>query len=49
MAMGRAEMSRYMPALSFENFEKLLAETLASQEAIRQLQIEAALKEIIPE
>ena len=46
MAMGRAEMSRYMPALSFENFEKLLAETLASQEATRQLQMETVLKEL---
>ena len=48
MAMTRAEMSRYMPALSFENFEQLLAESIAKQEAIRQLQLEAALKAIIP-
>ena len=46
MAMGRAEMSRYMPALSFEGFEKLLAESIAQQETIRQLQLESVLKEL---
>ena len=46
MAMGRAEMSRYMPALSFEDFEALLAESIARQEAIRQLQMETVLKEL---
>jgi len=46
MAMSRAEMSRYMPALSFEDFETLLAESIAKQEVIRQLQLEAAVKEL---
>jgi len=45
-ATSRAEMSRYMPALSFEDFEKMLADSIAQQEAIRQLQLAAALKEI---
>ncbi len=48
LAASRAEMSRYMPALSFEDFEKMLAEAIAGQEVIRQLQLEAALKAIIP-
>ena len=48
-ATSRAEMSRYMPALSFEDFEKMLADSIAQQEAIRQLQLTAALKAIIPE
>lgn len=47
MAMTRAEMSRYMPALAWENFQELMAEAIAKQEAIRQLQLEAALKAII--
>jgi len=49
LASSRAEMSRYIPAMSFEDFEKMLAEAIAQQEAIRQLQLEAALKAIIPE
>jgi len=48
LASSRAEMSRYMPALSFEDFEKLLVEAIAGQEQIRQLQLEAALKQITP-
>ncbi len=47
MASSRAEMSRYMPALSFEDFEKMLAESIAQQEAIRQLQLEAALSNLM--
>ena len=46
MAMTRAEMSRYMLALAWENFQELLAESIAKQEQIRQLQLEATLKEI---
>jgi len=46
MAMTRAEMSRYMPALSFENFERLLAEMIANQELARQAQLEASLREL---
>jgi len=49
LAASRAEMSRYMPALSFEDFEKLLAESIAEQEAIRQLQLETVLKTLTPE
>ena len=45
-AASRAEMSRYMPALSFEDFEKMLADSIAQQEAIRQLQLETLLKTI---
>jgi hypothetical protein len=48
VAMTRAEMSRYMPALAWENFEKLLAEMVAAQEVARQAQLEAALKAIAP-
>jgi hypothetical protein len=48
VAMTRAEMSRYMPALAWENFEKLLAEMVAAQEVARQAQLEAALKAITP-
>jgi len=48
-AQSEAEMSRYMPAVSFENFEALLADLLAKQENVRQLQLEAALKDLIPE
>jgi len=46
MAMGRAEMSRYMPALAWENFQELMAEAITKQEETRQLQLEAALKAI---
>lgn len=46
MAMTRAEMSRYMPALAWENFEQLMAETIARQEAERQARLEAVVKEI---
>ena len=47
-AASRAEMSRYMPALSFEDFEKMLADSIAQQEAIRQMQLETLLKTITP-
>ena len=46
MAMGRAEMSRYMPALAWENFEELMRDMIVNQEATRQAQLEATLKEI---
>lgn len=49
MAMGRAEMSRYMPAIAFEEFENLMAEMLTGQETARQAQLAAVLKELIPE
>lgn len=49
LAATRAEMSRYMPALSFEDFEKMLAESIAGQESIRQLQLAALLKTITAE
>ena len=49
LAATKAEMSRYIPALSFEDFEKMLAESIASQAEMRQVQLEALLKEIIPE
>ena len=49
LAASRAEMSRYMPALSFEDFEKMLADSIAQQEAIRQLQLETLLRNITPE
>lgn len=45
-ASTRAEMSRYMPMFAWENFEKLMAEMVVSQEAVRKIQLEAALKEI---
>jgi len=46
LASSRAEMSRYMPAMAWENFEKLMAESIARQEGVRQLQLESMLKEI---
>jgi len=46
VASSRAEMSRYMPAMAWDNFEKLLAETITNQEAIRKIQLEAALKNL---
>ena len=46
VASTRAEMSRYMPAFAWENFEKLMAEMLVSQQALRQSQLEAAVNEI---
>ena len=46
MASGEAEMSRYMPALAFKDFERLLADMIAAQELVRQAQLEATLKEI---
>ena len=46
VAASRAEMSRYMPAFAWEDFEKLMAEMLVSQQALRQSQLEAAVKEI---
>jgi len=49
LAASRAEMSRYMPALSFEDFEKMLAESIAAQEGIRQLQLAALIGELTPE
>jgi len=49
MASGRAEMSRYLPAIAWENFERLMAESIAKQEVARQLQLEEALKQITPE
>ena len=45
VASGRAEMSRYLPAIAWENFERLMAESIAKQEALRHLQLEEALKE----
>lgn len=45
-ASSKAEISRYMPAVAWENFEMLMAETLASQEALRKLQLEESLKKI---
>jgi len=49
LASTRAEMSRYIPAISFENFEKMLAESIAQQEAIRKLQLLAGIRSLIPE
>ena len=49
MASGRAEMSRYLPAMAWENFERLMAESIAKQESLRQVQLEEALKQITPE
>ena len=46
VASTRAEMSRYVPAFAWEDFEKLMAEMLVSQQALRQAQLEAAVKEI---
>ena len=46
MAASRAEMSRYIPAFGWENFGKVLAESLASQQSIRDLQLKEILKEI---
>jgi len=49
MAMGRAEMSRYIPALAFEAFEELMAEMISNQEAVRQAQMVEALKQLTGE
>jgi len=49
LAASRAEISRYLPLLAFEDFEKMFAESIASQEVIRQAQLEAIIKEITPE
>jgi hypothetical protein len=46
IASSKAEMSRYMPSLSFEDFEVMLAESIAGQEAIKQAQLEQYLKEL---
>jgi len=46
VASTRAEMSRYMPAFAWEDFEKLMAEMLVSQQSLRQAQLEAAAREI---
>uniref|UniRef100_A0A6M3IG83 Uncharacterized protein n=2 Tax=viral metagenome TaxID=1070528 RepID=A0A6M3IG83_9ZZZZ len=44
VAVTRAEMSRYIPAMAYEDFEKLLAETISAQEAVKEAQIQAILK-----
>jgi len=49
LAASRTEMSRYIPALSFEDFEKMLAESMAAQELIKQSQLEAAIKQLSTE
>ena len=49
MASGELEMSRYMPGMAWKNFEKLMAESIAKQEGLRQVQLEEALKQITPE
>lgn len=46
IASTRAEMSRYVPMFAWENFEMLMVETLASQEALRKLQLEESLKKL---
>jgi len=46
MAASRAEMSRYIPAFGWENFERVLAESLASQQAIREKQLKQMLKDL---
>ena len=48
MACSKAEMSRYMPSIAFEDFEKLLAESMARQEKERQKQLVATLETITP-
>jgi len=45
-ASSRAEMSRYIPAFAWENFEKLMIESVTRQEEIRQIQLEEALKNL---
>lgn len=46
MASERAFMSRYMPSLAWEEFERILAEAAAGQEAMKAAQLEEMLKEI---
>jgi len=46
MAMGKTEMSRYMPALAFEDLEVFLAEMVSNQEIVRQAQLAANLKSL---
>jgi len=46
VASTKVEMSRYLPMFAWEDFEKLMIEMLTSQEAMRKLQMEQALKEI---
>ena len=46
LASSRAEMSRYIPAFAWENFEKLMIESVTRQEEIRQIQLEEALKNL---
>jgi len=46
MAASEAEMSRYIPALAFKDFERLVAEMITSQEVLRQAQLERTIKEI---
>ena len=46
VAMTEAEMSRYMPALAFKDFNKLMAEFMASQQKVRETQIKEALNAI---
>ena len=48
MASGELEMSRYMPGMAWKNFEKLMVESIVKQEALRQLQLAEALKQITP-
>jgi len=46
LASGELEMSRYMPGMAWENFEKLMAESIATQEAIRETQLQETFKEL---
>jgi len=46
MATTKAEMSRYMPLLSFEDFETRLAELLAEQEEAKGERLKSMLTEL---
>lgn len=46
MAQGEDEMSRYMPALAFKDFEQLVADMMTGQDLLRQAQLEASLREL---
>ena len=49
VASSEAFMSRYMPSVSWDKFQSLLAKAAAEQELARQKSIEESLKELAPE
>lgn len=46
MAHSEAEMSRYMPLLTWENFSRVMAQAQADQDALKEIQKQALIDQI---